>query len=374
MVALALATAPLLAGPRSDADEKTFGAALAKGRALEVKGKHADAITAFQAALKIDADDATALAELGLVQYVQKDLPAAEATMRQAVLHAPDGTYPGDPAARIRSAALYNLAKIQTDRGDTAGAIVTYRDAAKVRATRAVRSELAKLDRDAAAALDPFAPARLSGPFESIAAACTDSTVRNGFGKGDQAKTQCEHPTTFRYEGRGKPPSPAPIRDLVLFVTDDRTELDIAVKLDAGWYVSAITDTRDRCRNTELRWKAATDASTAGHVRLHVEYTSTGSCSHDGMGHTREWGWSQRVVVAIGIGASGVPSATPPVFSRMTEWQRTDDQSKLECTDIALVPTWGKDDALQIAGKLHDCWTPALDTELVLGAHALSYP
>jgi len=45
--------------------------------------------------------------------------------MRQAVLHAPDGTYPGDPAARIRSAALYNLAKIQTDRGDTAGAIVT---------------------------------------------------------------------------------------------------------------------------------------------------------------------------------------------------------------------------------------------------------
>src|ERR1700689_4365607 len=60
------------------ADQKTYAAALQKGRDFQAKKKWADAEAAFGDCLKIAPDDATALGELGWTAYLAKDLATAE--------------------------------------------------------------------------------------------------------------------------------------------------------------------------------------------------------------------------------------------------------------------------------------------------------
>ena len=63
----ALGAQPALARPR-----RAFTEQLERRRALDAKGKFAEAAAAFEAALRVAPDDPTALAEPGLAQYKQR--------------------------------------------------------------------------------------------------------------------------------------------------------------------------------------------------------------------------------------------------------------------------------------------------------------
>ena len=69
----------------TEADKKKIAAAVAKGRELEGKGKHAEAIAAYEQALAITPDDELANAELGWAAFQVKDYKRAEAATRMAI-------------------------------------------------------------------------------------------------------------------------------------------------------------------------------------------------------------------------------------------------------------------------------------------------
>ena len=61
--------------------------------------------------------------------------------------------------------------RVLEDAGDKAGAIKAYRDSHGAY-PRAVVRNLAKLDAVGAAALEPFHPSKMDGPFASLEAVC----------------------------------------------------------------------------------------------------------------------------------------------------------------------------------------------------------
>src|SRR5438309_158008 len=75
---------------------------LDSGRKLEQRGKHAEAIAAYEEYLKAAPDDPVASGELGFAALQAKDLDKAEKATRHAIAHAPVGSLPGDKAGRAR--------------------------------------------------------------------------------------------------------------------------------------------------------------------------------------------------------------------------------------------------------------------------------
>ncbi|MCA9546718.1 MAG: tetratricopeptide repeat protein, partial [Myxococcales bacterium] len=63
----------------------------------------------FQAAVDLDPNDAATLGELGWIQYKAGRLPAAEATLRRALLHV--------KAAKTEGMIRYNLGRVLEDQG-----------------------------------------------------------------------------------------------------------------------------------------------------------------------------------------------------------------------------------------------------------------
>ena len=158
----------------SAADQKKLAAALRTGRELQHKKKFTDAIAAFEQGLAVVADDATLLSELGWTAYLAKDLGKAEAATKKALA--------AQAAPNVRAATLYNLGLIAEAKSDKAAAAASYFESLRLRPNGAVRQALAKLDPGKAAAFDPFAPAKLQGPFESIAAFCKTTPAKETVG------------------------------------------------------------------------------------------------------------------------------------------------------------------------------------------------
>jgi tetratricopeptide (TPR) repeat protein len=352
---------------------------LEKGRAFENKGKHAEAISAYEEYLKAAPDDAVANAELGFAALQAKDLVKAEAATRKAIARAPKPTYPHDPAAKPLGAALYNLGLILEAQGKPKDAAQAYKDSLAARSSKVVREKLQKLDAGVAATADALAPAKLAGPFKDLQALCVAWLQANKeppdttWGEGGS----CSKPDPIKISGvkLGKP-----FEELRAFQLESRENLEIAVRLADGWYHFEYVGAPDRssahCGGTAYTVKQLPLASTA--PQLQLAYTSRNNgCDHGGNGHSRSWGWDEKGIIAIGIGASGTPSAPRVLPSSVTEWQQYDDEAKLT-TKTTLKYAWGKDGALDVTGNLKPASGVGdelqLDADDLLGHHTLVFP
>jgi Tetratricopeptide repeat len=354
---------------------------LAKGRGFELNGKHAEAVAAYEAYLKGAPDDAIGNAELGFAALQAKDLAKAEAATKRAIANAPKGAYLHDPNGRTRGAALYNLGLIQQAQNKPKEAATSFKDSQASRASRAVREALQKLDPTLAATADPLAPKRLAGPYKDPDALCRAWLKKVGE---DEAATwgegsSCARPDVIKIAGKAD----ALFKDVRAFQFESRSALEIAVKLDDGWYQYEYEQKGDRnaahCGGT--KFTAAVKMSPTM-PQLLIGYTAgNDSCDHDGNGHSRTWGWSETGVIAIGIGMTGKPFGTPPIVEKLAEWQKYDDEKVLVMTNADAKLAFAPDGSLDVSGTVQHpneiesaLEDGDLDGEQLLGHHVLLFP
>ncbi|MDB4957629.1 MAG: hypothetical protein JWO36_5198 [Myxococcales bacterium] len=347
----------------SAADQKKYQDLLRKGRQLETKQKFPEAIAAFEDGLKVIADDATLLAEIGWTAYQAKDLKRAEAMTRKSLAN--------EAAPNLRGASLYNLGKIQEDLKDTRGAIASYSESLRVRPNGVVRAALKKLDPAAAATFDPFKPAALLGPFASIDAYCktTSPTEEDGY----LEDCSCGD----RDPKEAKPTLGKPFDDAIMFTRvcsaphteNARSQYFLGLRVGKSWFVTKYADQRE---NRHCNESLTNDSVTAADGVLQLRATETGSCAGGDVGSD----WTTQLALIVGVGASGVPAATPPIVIKKHMVDQIDmfgsAPKKRTTADIVLDLVLSKDKTLEIKGK-----TTGLDkgeASNVLGKHALVFP
>jgi hypothetical protein len=348
---IALADKPKL----SPADQKTYRELLNKGRQLEDKKKYPDAMAAFDDALKVAPDDATVLAELGWTAYLAKDYDKAEKYTRKALAN--------QATPNIRGAAFYNLGLVQEKKADRAGAITSYTESLKSRWDATVRAALAKLDPAAAAALDPFKPQALAGPFKSIDGYC--KTQKNELG--DEYTCKC-----------GKDDKPSPLSAAKPYeafewvkrrCTIESSEIatttyGFAAKVGGGWYVGQLAETDEARRCYD-------DVDTQG-MRVESGHPVFRLAEHGGcVGGMLSTDFTEDQIVVVGVGASGKPSATPSIIvtrhEEETEISNDPNAKGKVNVDVKLELSWTKD-GIELKGK-----TKGGDASMV-GKHALAFP
>jgi len=377
---VAVAVVGILATTALADPQRTVAQWLAAGRMYEGKGLHNDAMHAFTEGLKLAPEDVTLNAELGLAAYGAQKYAIAEAATRMAIAHADAPKYRHDSAGNQRGAALYNLGLIFEAQGRTAEATATYAESLQARSSRIVREKLGKLDAQLGALRDPLAPTRMPGPYATVREACRDALKR---AQQDPDSTwgdhrTCTDPQTWKLENT--PKLAPPYQAVTVFQMDDRSELDFAVEVDGKWYLGRLPGRGSRapghCGGTTFH---ARDAVVASGGQLHLSYTSfADACEHGGMGHARTWGWDERGTFAIAIGPLGVPSITPPIVTKLVEWDQYDDQKKSTLVDLSLALSWTKT-GVDISGKLDRPAKRPLgpdddDPEELLGRHLLAFP
>jgi tetratricopeptide (TPR) repeat protein len=359
--------APADAPTVSAADRKKLSAALRDGRALQRKHKLAAAKAAFERGLAISPDDPVLLGELGWTAYLTNDLASAEELTRKALA--------GEASPNVRAASLYNLGLIAEARGDKPGAAVFYGQSLRHRPNAVVRKALVKLDPAAAAELDPFAPARLEGPFVSLAAFCATQQKRKADRFGEILGCTCGE--IVRPTSRTK--LAPPFQQIEMFTRTcmqaDSTnvnggfgevEYKLGVKLVAGWYVGAMdSQSFNRHCSSELHHHGIS-VETHGALLALVRYGIEGECAGGGNGMM----WEGERLVAVGVGKSAVPSATPPIRLRQhdvsTSWETGEEKQTIE-VELQLEPVW-TDASLEMKGKTRG----AGDAEL--GTHVIAFP
>lgn len=347
----------------SAADQNKYRELLGKGRELEAKQKLTEAIATFQQALAVIPDDATVLAEIGWTAYQAHDLKQAEAMTRRSLAN--------EGAPSLRGATLYNLGKIQEALSNKIGAIASYGESLRVRPNGIVRAALAKLDATAAAAFDPFKPAALAGPFASIDAFCKATKRPNEDGNLEDCSCGDVDPKA------PKPTLAAPFDEAKLFLDacsaphteNARMQYDLGIRVGKSWFVAKYGELRVN-RHCELDLKDDAVAVTDGVLQLKA--TETGSCIGGDIGS--DWTTEWRVIV--GLGASGIPAAPPPIVVKRHTVDQTDmfgpAAKKRVSADIALEVSVSKDRTLEIKGR-----TTGLDSSEssnVLGKHRLVFP
>jgi tetratricopeptide (TPR) repeat protein len=339
----------------SAADQKKYKDLLRKGRDLEAKKDYPHAIAAFEDCLKVAADDATALSELGFTLYETKDYKRAETITRKALAN--------QAAPNVRGAALFNLGLIREAQKDNAGAIAAYGDSLRARPNAVVRSRLKKLDPKVAAMFEPYAPVALAGPFASIAAYCKTAPKTESVDGDSDVEADCTCGT--KVDG--------PAGKLEVFIRTCQimsygtTYYQLAMKTPKGVYIGALRS-YDFNRHCDEAFKFV-DAKVDGD-RVVATYSAEGSCT----GGTNEDDWTERGIAVIG--GSATPAMTPTLLVKKKETHQDDafeDNAPAPKTivDVDLSLTWSKD-GVEVKGK-----TTGLDkTEAanLLGKHTLVFP
>jgi tetratricopeptide (TPR) repeat protein len=328
----------------ADAQRK-YNVALARGRKLEDKKDYPGAVAAFQEALTAIPDDPWALSELGWAAYLAKDLALAEKATRQAI------AVNGEP--NQKGASLYNLGKIEEAKGNKAAAARAYAASLQARPNKTVRAALIALDPAAAAALDPFSPQPMLGPFPTPAAFCAQLKDDDG------NACNCAEQPIATFEGKDLAP-PYLHAQVLESSCDPGTQEALALETKAGWFVAPNAGERNRgghCNNqftvegihfeNGKKWLVLTDS----------QYTNCWS-NHEDDNFSLEVHAQWQTIV--GIGPSGKPSATP----RLTVIDQ-DEGSGKKVRDYAALVGFG-DGAIEISGSAED---PAL-----VGKHVLRFP
>jgi tetratricopeptide (TPR) repeat protein len=361
LAVVVLLTLPALADPKG---------LLRKGRDLQGAKKYAEAIAAFEEALKLQPDDPTVLGELGWTAYLMKDYAKAKTATQKAVAH--------QAAPNIRGATFYNLGLIDEAQGDTAGAVAAYAESLRARPNKTVRAALKKLDPKAAQAFDPYLPAPLAGPFPSIAAYCKSLPAKRTTEY--EGTSDCECYDVPESEGSRK--LAAPFEKVTIFrrgcgyaQNDDGLsqfgwfEYKVAVKVASGWFVETVGDQMlighgdESFRIDSVKAPALTSAPSVA-----VAYRIKGVYSHKIQSND----WDRTELVLFGIGASGKPSGTPPIPRKKLEIDEYENSGPIRHYDVALDLAWGAD-TLTVTAKKSTGLDAATSSDLI-GVHRIAFP
>jgi tetratricopeptide (TPR) repeat protein len=334
--------------PRLAAQErvKTMAAELRRGRALANKNQHAEAVKAFDAALRAVPDEPRVLNELGFSLRAAGDLARAEEICKKAA-------QTKEPP--LRAPALYNLGRVLEQRNDKAGAIAAYSESLKLRENKTVRERLLSLDPTAAS--DRTRPQPLDGPVASIDAWCKAQKDEECHLDGGAISFQHNKPI-------------APWKEMRLFTIGDSPEMCVlAVRTTRGWFAGKLLS----CRESEFRHGVQSDVDMG--ARLILSFTGTDSMRD----YDEELGHSYccidadfEAVIACGVGPSGVPHCTPEI----------DLAPPLEAlkgtSDTKLVAKWTNDELVleRADGKSADERKPRLAPTLraIAGRHRIVFP
>ena len=283
-----------------------------------------------------------------------------EAELRETIAHASE--------ADARARALDELGRLQEARGDRLAAQTSYVESLRAAGDPAVRARLARIDRDLAESFDPFTPSQLRGPFASLEA----------FGDGDEAAGhKCAHVEVVREIPRRT--LHAPIRRAVIFEHGCEAEsVFVGIELADGWYLSELVgvppDDGSRCGHMPVGSAIglARVAVRGDRARIRVDYQIDTEC--DKNGDNTVWGTIETDHVVVGIGSSGVPSATAPITSARRNWHatylETGGQSKRKLDPIQTLPVaWHSDGSFTIARPR----SGTIDPDLV-GRHVPRFP
>jgi tetratricopeptide (TPR) repeat protein len=307
---------------------KKYGELMALGHKAQKKKDWTGAIAAFEKAVEAIPDDPTALTELGWTAYLAKDLDKAEAATKRAVA--------SDGAPNIRGAALYNLGLVDEARHDTKGAIAAYIASIKVRPHSVVRAALAKLDKAAAAALDPFA----AEPLTAIAS--PDAFCKARPPVTDDARNICACTTKELAKAAGPFQAVMSVTEACHDEGSAASEEDwLAVKRDGKWFVTdsaSSTSENHRCEAS-----VAITAEAKG-KRVIASIVVDGHCGNGIDDHT----WYVTSLLALGT-KGGAVAATPAFEIKRDEFGTGNDTGV--SIDVELAPTWNADGSLTLAGS-----------------------
>jgi tetratricopeptide (TPR) repeat protein len=341
-----LASLAVLVAGMAHASPDTATSLLDKGRKLESEGKLAAARDALGKARTLAPQDAAVLTELGWVAFLDKDLPVAEVTTREAIAHTTD------PA--LLGAAHYNLGRILEARGDAKAASAAYVASLQAKASQAVvppvrtnagavRDRLVKLDPVAANDIDPLKPVAMAGPFKSLEEAMSAQSAA------DKVQTECNVKLVGAMH-----PAPKPFQSISIQRRDCVKQSDLVVVIGDKWYIRSIDviEMSGHCGGFNLKWAGA-----AAHRKLvAVSFTAHLDCGH----LDAEWRWDEAATIVVGIGPSGRPSVTPTIDTRVRGRGEFDNS-------IA----WHADGTIAITSTGKPPFEYAID---LAGAHALLFP
>jgi hypothetical protein len=334
------------------AAKKQWKAAMERGRAAEKQKRFPDAVKAFQEALTAVPEEPWAETELGWAAYLAGDLALAETATRKAV------AMNGDP--HQRGASLYNLGLIAEARGDKALAARAYADSLAARPNKTVRAALLAIDPAAAAAIDPYAPHSMLGPFPTTQAYC--KSLKNDDGG---ACDDCGDLVELGGAAKIKLHEPFDGVHVFLDACADAfgKRANLALHTPAGWFVAANIGFKSdggHCTHDfkidDLGWDGAI---------LVVDASGESNCwdAHDE--HDVPTLFQATWVTFASVGPSKTPSATPRLNTKL----HTEGLGKEAAHDIDLdVKLDSAASSVEVTGR---AGSDAADT---LGKHPLVFP
>jgi hypothetical protein len=328
---------------------KRYRAIMGQAVRAAKKGKHAEAIAAYDRALAIKPNDQAALTDQGWSAFLLGALDRAEAITRRAL--AVDGD------SRRKAAGYYNLGRILEQRGDKPGAIAAYVQSLDWRPTRTVRERLATLDPAKAAEADPLKPVPMLGPFAKPEAFC-QSPHR-------QDRGPCPDPGSG---GHAKGVVP-PYSDVLWFRTGE-TRCHVAVKLAQGWFVDAKGD--DCTDDVEFGWSAVdlgiTDLVPGGSPEVVFRSeTQVNDLVPNEEGFIKSYQKEcDAHMIACGVPAAGAPSCLYLPTGKGTRCSAPDTEK----WNWQLEPVFSADGQVEVKAT----GSPDGDARLFVGRRSLAFP
>ena len=287
-----------------------------RARALQKAGDYEGALKYFSVARKLThSSDPSLLIEYGYAAYLAKSYKAAEGALREAITEAA-----GDKA--LLSKAYYTLGLVLEATGDPA-AKDAYADSLVVKQNKAALLRLA--------ALKPYAPTSMSGPFNSLQEWCNEQRLA-------APKLDCriDSAELSAELGIAAATGSGPYQELqvVGLYGEFEAGLRVAVKLKAGWFVSVadfpawrtaeeyfdtyhhqmmIYDTSNEVKLNKLE---VSDLIPGGDPEVVLSFThSYGIKEGPGIAY---YDTAVEATLLVGLGPSGVPSAIAPVVTKVS--------------------------------------------------------
>lgn len=349
-----------------------YVAALKAGRQADGKGQLAEARLQFAAAVALLPEGGAAQSELGWVAYRLKDLAAAEQATRAAVRHS--------ERPSLRAASLYNLGRILTDQGKKTEAGQAYKEAWELGRSPVTLAAWKALDPVAAGAAWPSVQA-LTGPVAlagTTPEALKQAACRALLTEVVKKQTDADRPLTLerlsgKDDGNGglsceleevALPSPAALQRVLVVsagFADNHYGLSTVglwARARDGWFFTLV----DQAEN--WKWQGSSVAkqsvrAVGGLVEVRVVSTSRDEgavASYYKGGQTDEPPTlsSQRdaSMFVLGVGASGRPSLTSPIYYSTTRQVTSEEDVVLREASKACAVTLLPSGELQIGAPV----------------------
>ncbi len=337
----------------------TYTELLRQGQRLEAAGDHAAAVEVFRELVKLAPADPIALGELGWELFQTNQVAEAADVTRKALA--------GKPTTNHRAALLYNLGRMQEPLGEFAWK--SYIESLRLRWNPVVWDQFYLSTPHIAKAFDPFTTRPLVAT-KSIAAYCAAQPQTVRAPNGEEVACTCGD----LVNNEGAKTLAAPYLQVQLFTRscDGNLETKLGVKLAKGWYIAHLDKQfKSWHGDGNAAWKGfeIKDVLPGGAPELLIDYAPWSTYMHHGDDVTTY----QRALVLVGIGSSGVPAATRPIYLR--ERRYDENTKRFEPSDPDLTATWNPDGTLELAGttKRLDAIDPSLGAGL-RGRHAIAFP